>query len=156
PFGQAGLAIWRGGPICSFCLPRRVARQAGAIYHDPMDLPNETDTGAVRQAAHNIPEFTVRQISSALPRTGQTGFARVRVRGEVSGFKRAASGHLYFCLKDEEAVLDAMCWRSAAAKLGVKPEDGMEVVVTGRLTTYPGRSKYQIIVESVALAGKGA
>jgi exodeoxyribonuclease VII large subunit len=119
-----------------------------------MDLPNEE--GAVEQAAHNIPEFTVGQISAALQRTVETSFARVRVRGEVSGFKRAASGHLYFCLKDEEAVLDAMCWRQAAAKLTVKPEDGMELVVTGRLTTYPGRSKYQIIVESVALAGKGA
>ena len=126
----------------------------GALYHEPMDLPN--GEGAGEQAAHNIPEFTVGQISAALQRTVETSFARVRVRGEVSGFKRAASGHLYFALKDTDAVLDAMCWRTAAARLSVKPEDGMEVVVTGRLTTYPGRSKYQIIVESVALAGKGA
>jgi exodeoxyribonuclease VII large subunit len=131
-----------------------LARAGAALYHEPMDLPNEE--GAVEQAAHNIPEFTVGQISSALQRTVETAFARVRVRGEVSGFKRAASGHLYFALKDEDAVLDAMCWRAAAGRLSVKPEDGMEVVVTGRLTTYPGRSKYQIIVESVALAGKGA
>src|SRR4029077_15054704 len=105
--------------------------------HEPMDLPNESD-GAVGEAAHNIPEFTVGQISAALQRTVETAFARVRVRGEVSGFKRAASGHLYFALKDSDAVLDAMCWRAAAARLSVKPEDGMEVVVTGRLTTYPG------------------
>src|SRR5215469_3792092 len=105
---------------------------------------------------NNLPEYSVSEISQAVKRTLEGAFERVRVRGEVSGFKRAASGHLYFALKDEEPVLDAMCWRSAAARLALKPEDGMEVVVTGRLTTYPGRSKYQIIVESVALAGKGA
>jgi exodeoxyribonuclease VII large subunit len=78
------------------------------------------------------------------------------VRGEVSGFKRAASGHLYMTLKDENAVLDAVCWRGVAGRLSVAPEDGLEVIATGRLTTYPGRSKYQIVIESLELAGEGA
>ena len=78
------------------------------------------------------------------------------MRGEVSGFKRVSSGHCYFALKDADAVLDAVCWRMTAIRLSVQPEDGMEVVATGRLTTYPGRSKYQLIVESIELAGIGA
>jgi exodeoxyribonuclease VII large subunit len=78
------------------------------------------------------------------------------VRGEISGFKRAGSGHLYMALKDENAVLDAVCWRGVAGRLGLQPEDGMEVVATGRLTTYPARSRYQIVIESLELAGEGA
>jgi exodeoxyribonuclease VII large subunit len=78
------------------------------------------------------------------------------VRGEISGFKRAASGHLYMALKDETAVLDAVCWRGLAGRLTVVPEDGLEVVATGRITSYPGRSKYQIVIESLELAGEGA
>ena len=83
-------------------------------------------------------------------------FERVRVRGEVSGFKRAASGHLYMTLKDENAVIDGVCWRGMAGRLAIAPEDGMEVIASGRLTTYPGRSKYQIVIESMELAGEGA
>ena len=80
----------------------------------------------------------------------------MRVRGEISGFKRHGSGHCYLALKDDEAVLDAVCWRGTAIRLAVKPEDGMEVVCTGRLTTYPGRSKYQLVIETMELAGLGA
>jgi len=105
---------------------------------------------------HNIPEFTVGQISSALQRTIEGAFGRVRVRGEVSGFKRAPSGHLYFSLKDTDALIDACCWKAMAGRLAIRPEDGMEVIVTGKLTTFGQRSKYQIIVESVELAGRGA
>src|SRR3546814_827705 len=83
-------------------------------------------------------------------------FERVGVRGEISGFNRAASGHCYMTLKDADAVLDAVCWRSNAGRLGISPEDGMEVIATGRLTSYPGRSKYQIVIESLELAGEGA
>src|SRR6185437_11877029 len=104
----------------------------------------------------NLPEYTVSELSAALKRTVEQGFSYVRVRGEVSGFKRHSSGHCYFALKDADAVLDAVCWRGTAMKLAVKPEDGMEVLCVGRLTTYPGRSKYQIVVESVELAGIGA
>jgi exodeoxyribonuclease VII large subunit len=106
--------------------------------------------------AGNIPEYTVSEISGALRRTVEDSYALVRVKGEISGFKRPASGHLYFALKDADAVLDAVCWRGQAARLGIRPEDGMEVVCTGRLTTYPGRSKYQMVVEQMSLAGQGA
>ncbi len=106
--------------------------------------------------AHNLPVLGVGELSAALKATVETAFHRVRVRGEISGFKHAASGHLYFSLKDADAVLDGVCWRGSAGRLGLVPEDGMEVVATGRLTTYPGRSKYQIVVESMDLAGQGA
>jgi exodeoxyribonuclease VII large subunit len=108
------------------------------------------------QTAGNVAEFTVTELSLALKRTVEENFAWVRVRGEISGFKRAASGHLYMALKDENAVLDAVCWKGVAARLGIKPEDGLEVIATGKLTTYPGRSKYQIVIDSLELAGEGA
>ncbi len=83
-------------------------------------------------------------------------FGHVRLRGEISGYKRVASGHAYLCLKDEDAVIDGVIWRTQAAGLAFRPEDGAEVIATGRLTTYPGRSKYQIIIERMELAGAGA
>jgi exodeoxyribonuclease VII large subunit len=104
----------------------------------------------------NTPELSVSEISSLLKRTVEDAFALVRVRGEISGFKRHSSGHLYFALKDSEAVLDAVCWKGNASRLAVKPEDGLEVVCLGRLTTYAGRSKYQMVVESMELSGEGA
>src|SRR6266849_10200226 len=117
-------------------------------------------TGTPLQAAPpvraNLPEYTVSELSAALKRTIEQDFSYVRVRGEVSGFKRHGSGHCYLALKDAEAVLDAVCWRGTAIRLAVKPEDGMEVVCTGRLTTFPGRSKYQLVLETMELAGVGA
>src|SRR6202166_1267801 len=104
----------------------------------------------------NLPEYTVSELSLALKRSIEGGFGQVRVRGEISGFKRVGSGHCYFALKDSDAVIDAVCWRMTAIRLAIKPEDGMEVVCSGRLTTYPGRSKYQIIIETIELAGIGA
>jgi len=104
----------------------------------------------------NVPEYSVSEISGALRRTVEETYALVRVKGEISGFKRHSSGHLYFCLKDADAVLDAVCWRGQAARLAIAPEDGIEVIATGRLTTYPGRSKYQMVVERMELAGQGA
>lgn len=104
----------------------------------------------------NVQELSVSELSRALKRTVEDSYSYVRVRGEISGFKRAGSGHLYMALKDEEAVLDAVCWRGSAAKLTVRPEDGLEIIATGRLTTYPGRSKYQIVIEQIELAGEGA
>src|SRR6266478_3482463 len=104
----------------------------------------------------NLPEYTVSELSLALKRSIEDGFGQVRVRGEISGFKRPGSGHCYFALKDADAVLDAVCWRATAIRLGLKPDHGMEVVCSGRLTTYPGRSKYQLVVDTVELAGKGA
>ena len=104
----------------------------------------------------NRPVFTVGELSQALKRVVEGEFAWVSVRGEVSGFKRAASGHLYFSLKDSDAVLDAVCWRGVAGRLGLAPEDGLEVVATGKISTYPGRSRYQIVVERLELSGAGA
>jgi len=103
-----------------------------------------------------LPEYTVTELSLALKKVVETGFARVRVKGEISGLKRHTSGHVYFALKDQEAVLDAVCWRGSFQGLSLSPQDGMEVIATGRLTTYPGRSKYQIVVEGMELAGEGA
>lgn len=83
-------------------------------------------------------------------------FGFVRLRGELSGVKRAASGHVYLCLKDEGAVIDGVMWRSTAQRLSFAPEDGLEVVASGKLTTYPGRSKYQIVIDRLEIAGEGA
>ena len=116
----------------------------------PADLPSRDTPG------DNLPVLGVTEISRLVKRTIEGRFERVRVRGEISGFKRAASGHLYMALKDESAVLDGVCWRGTAGRLALKPEDGMEVVATGRLTAYPGRSKYQMVIESLELAGAGA
>ena len=96
------------------------------------------------------------ELSGALKRTIENAFGQVRVRGEISGFKRHASGHCYFTLKDENACIDAVIWRTSSAGLAFHPEDGAEVIATGKLTTYPGRSKYQIVVEHMELAGEGA
>lgn len=106
--------------------------------------------------AHNLPEYSVGEISQALKRTLEETFPRVRVRGEVTGCKRAASGHLYFRLQDDDAVLDGICWKGGVGRLAIVPEDGMEVIATGRVTAYAGRSSYQIIVERMELAGRGA
>ena len=114
------------------------------------ELPDpETDGG-------NAPIYSVTEISQSLKRTVEERFAHVRVRGEISGLSRPASGHMYLALKDEKAVLDGVCWRGTVDRLGLAPEDGLEVIVTGRLSTYPGRSRYQIIIESMEVAGEGA
>ena len=83
-------------------------------------------------------------------------FGHVRLRGEISGWKRATSGHCYLCLKDEGAVIDGVIWKGAANLLPFAAQDGLEVVATGKLTTYPGRSKYQVVIERMELAGEGA
>jgi len=103
-----------------------------------------------------LPEYTVTEVSLALKKMVETGFARVRVKGEISGLKKHTSGHVYFALKDQDAVLDAVCWRGSYGALSINPQEGMEIIATGRLTTYPGRSKYQIVVENMELAGEGA
>jgi len=104
----------------------------------------------------NAPALSVSQLSAAIKRTVEDGFSRVRVRGELSGAKRAASGHFYAALKDDNALIDMVMWKGQAARLAFRPEDGIEVIATGKLTTYPGRSKYQLVVESLEVAGEGA
>ena len=106
--------------------------------------------------AGNLPEFTVSELSGAIKRVIEGEFGLVRVRAEVGRVSRPASGHLYFDLKDDRSVLAAIVWKGQAARLAQRPEEGMEVIATGRLTTFPGQSKYQMIVEDVAPAGVGA
>lgn len=104
----------------------------------------------------NAQEYSVTEVSLALKRTVEDQFGYVRIRGEISGCKRAASGHVYLALKDEKSVLDGIVWKGVAGKLSFRPEDGLEVIVTGKLTTYPGRSKYQIVIDNMEVAGEGA
>src|SRR5260370_909921 len=120
-------------------------------YHVGMD-----ETLIAAPLRSNLAEYTVSELARALKGSIEENFAYVRVRGEISGYKRHSSGHCYLVLKDSDAVLDAVCWRITAMRLGIKPEDGMEVVCTGRLTTFPGRSKYQLVIETIELAGIGA
>jgi exodeoxyribonuclease VII large subunit len=108
------------------------------------------------QVVSNVPEFTVSELSFALRREIETAFPRVRVRGEISQPSFPRSGHCYFRLKDENAVLDAVCWKATIPRLGIRVEEGLEVIATGRLTTYAGSSRYQIIIDRVELAGAGA
>ena len=115
-----------------------------------------TEKTSLEESVHNLPELSVGELSQALKSTLEDRFPRVRVRGEITGFKRAASGHLYLRLKDDDAVLDGVCWRGAAGRLSIAPEDGMEVVATGRITAYGARSSYQIVIDSIELAGEGA
>src|SRR5687768_1843494 len=95
-----------------------------------------------QQPGHNLGEVSVSELAQAFKRTLEGSFDRVRVRGEISGFNRAASGHLYMMLKDEAACIKGVCWRTTAMRLGMTPEDGMEVIVTGRITSYAERSEY--------------
>jgi len=108
------------------------------------------------QAGDNAAPLTITEISGLLKRTVEDRFGFVRLRGELSGVKRAASGHLYCCLKDEGAVIDGVMWRGQVQRLPFQAEDGIEVVASGKLTTYPGRSKYQIVIETMEIAGEGA
>jgi exodeoxyribonuclease VII large subunit len=119
---------------------------------------NANDGGLVAKgvAGDNAAPLTITEISNLLKRTVEDRFGYVKLRGELSGVKRAASGHLYCCLKDEGAVIDGVMWRGGVQALGFVPEDGIEVVASGKLTTYPGRSKYQIVIERMEIAGEGA
>ncbi len=104
----------------------------------------------------NVPELTVSELAYSLKRTLEDTYARVRVRGELSKVKVHTSGHLYSDLKDADSVLNIICWRATLGKLSIKPEEGLDVICTGRITSYPARSNYQMVVESMELAGAGA
>jgi len=108
-------------------------------------------------ALQNIVEWTVSELSAALKRTVEDAYGYVRVRGEVSGFKGPSpSGHVYFRLKDDRAVLDAVIWKGVYGRMRVKPEEGLDVVASGKLTTFAGSSKYQIVIDTLEPAGIGA
>ena len=104
----------------------------------------------------NIPEYSVSEISYILKRTMEESFSMVKIRGEISGLRPAASGHLYFNLKDDKSILKTICWKGVAATLPFKPEDGLEVICIGKITTYPARSEYQLEVSKIESAGIGA
>jgi exodeoxyribonuclease VII large subunit len=109
------------------------------------------------EALINAPEFTVSELSSALKRTVEDAYGHVRVRGEISGFRGPhSSGHCYFALKDETAKIEAVIWKGVHGRMRFKPQEGLEVIATGKLTTYPGSSKYQIVIEAIEPAGIGA
>jgi exodeoxyribonuclease VII large subunit len=118
------------------------------------EAPPGTGTGAPRS---NLAEWTVSELSAALKRTVEDAYGFVRVRGEVSGFRGASpSGHCYFRLKDDKAVLEGVIWKGVYGRMRVKPEEGLDVIATGRLTTFAGSSKYQLVIDSLEPAGVGA
>jgi exodeoxyribonuclease VII large subunit len=114
------------------------------------------DDGPETEAGNNAPEFTVSEISGAVKKSIEGGFSHVRVRGEVGRVSRPRSGHLYLDLKDDKSVLAGIIWKGRAVALAQQPEEGMEVIATGKLTTFPGQSKYQMVIEDIAPAGAGA
>ena len=108
------------------------------------------------EAVSNLPEYSVSEISGAVKRTLEGAFGRVRVRGEITEFKRYPSGHLYFSLKDEGGKISGIVWKGGVSRLGLVPENGVEVIATGKVTAYGERSSYQLIVERMEYAGAGA
>ncbi len=119
-----------------------------------MDTPMPSSPD--RSATDNIPEFAVSEIAGAIRRTLEGAFGRVRVRGEITELKRYPSGHVYLSLKDENAKLEAVIWKTAVPRLAIRPENGLEVIATGRISTYADRSKYQLVIDRLDYAGEGA
>ncbi len=119
-----------------------------------MDQP--APASASTPPASNLPEYSVSDISSAVKRTLESAFGRVRVRGEVTEVKRYPSGHIYFALKDEGGKISAVAWKFSVGKLGMLPENGIEVIATGKVSSYGDRSSYQLIVDRLEFAGAGA
>jgi exodeoxyribonuclease VII large subunit len=114
-------------------------------------------TAVAPELRPNTAEFTVSELSAALRRTVEDAYGHVRVRGEISGFRGPhSSGHCYFALKDQSAKIEAVIWKGTHGRMRFKPQEGLEVIATGRLTTYPGSSKYQIVIEALEPAGIGA
>ncbi|NHN89240.1 exodeoxyribonuclease VII large subunit [Acetobacter conturbans] len=114
------------------------------------------DDGSPTPPFGNVPEYSVSEISGAIKRTLEGTFGRVRVRGEITEFKRYSSGHLYFSLKDEGGKISGVVWRGSVSRLGLVPENGLEIIATGRVSSYGERSSYQLIVEKMEYAGEGA
>jgi exodeoxyribonuclease VII large subunit len=108
------------------------------------------------ETAGNVPEYSVSELSGAIKRTVEGNFGYVRVRGELGRVSRPASGHLYMDLKDDKAVLNGVMWKGTASRLKLRPEQGLEVICTGKMTTFPGQSRYQIVIDTMEPAGVGA
>lgn len=120
------------------------------------DLLDDFDDAPRPKGGQNNPEYTVTEISGAVKRVLEGEFAHVRIRGELGRVTMPRSGHVYLDLKDDRSVLSAVIWKGVAARLSVQPEEGMEVIATGRITTFGGQSKYQLIIEDIEPAGAGA
>src|SRR6266699_2950157 len=160
----------RSGPGFSMALPRCKNRPrsgvdiclpavgaAPRVLCTDLKSPKSIVPMTLAETLINAPEFTVSELSSALKRTVEDAYGHVRVRGEITGFRGPhSSGHCYFALKDESAKIEAVIWKTAHARMRFKPQEGLEVIATGRLTTYPGSSKYQIVIEAIEPAGIGA
>jgi len=114
------------------------------------------DSDSPQPPKSNVPEFSVGELAFSLKKTLEDNFGRVRVRGELSRVSIAGSGHMYSSLKDDNAVIDAVCWKGNLARLSIQPEEGLEVICIGKISSYPKSSKYQLIIESMELAGEGA
>lgn len=112
--------------------------------------------GRIPVAPGNVPEYSVAEISGAIRQTLESTFGRIRVRGEITEFKRYSSGHLYFSLKDEGGKISGVVWRGSVSRLGLVPENGLEIIATGKISSYGERSSYQLIVERMEYAGEGA
>ncbi len=117
-------------------------------------MTNQNTSDAAPHA--NVPEFSVSELAFSLKKTLEDAYGRVRVRGELSRVKIHTSGHMYSDLKDDSAVVNLVCWKGTLSKLSIRPEEGLEVICTGRISTYPARSNYQMVVEAMELAGEGA
>ncbi|AQS88795.1 exodeoxyribonuclease VII large subunit [Neoasaia chiangmaiensis NBRC 101099] len=104
----------------------------------------------------NVPEYSVSEISGAIKKTLETGFGRVRVRGEITELKRYPSGHVYLSLKDQGGKIAGVIWRGSVSRLGLAPENGIEVIATGRVSAYGERSSYQLVIDRMSFAGEGA
>src|SRR5215211_1931005 len=121
------------------------------------DWPFDLVTGELlNEPPRNAAEYSVSELSAALKRTLEESFGYVRVRGEIGRVTSPGSGHCYLDLKDDRAVISAVIWKTAFSRLRIKPEQGLEVIVTGKVTTFPGQSKYQIVIETIEPAGIGA
>jgi exodeoxyribonuclease VII large subunit len=140
-------ALW-----CS--IERETGKTAKQVDSKPL---NSTNNATDNRPGANAPEFSVSELSGAIKRALEDGFGFVRLRGEISGYRGPhSSGHCYFALKDDKAKIEAVIWKGAFGRLRFKPEEGMEVVVQGRVTTFQGSSKYQIVIEALDPAGAGA
>ena len=115
-----------------------------------------TDLFDANDLKEKVPEFSVSDISAAIKRNIEGEFSSVRVKGEIGRVSKPSSGHLYLDIKDEKSVLAGIIWRGTAQRLKILPEEGLEVTVLGRITTFPGQSRYQIIIEELSLAGLGS
>jgi exodeoxyribonuclease VII large subunit len=121
-----------------------------------MDEIGDIPAASAQRPTSNIPEYAVSELSGAIKRTLEGAFGRIRVRGEVTELKSYASGHIYLSLKDEGGKIRAVIWKSSVARMGLKPENGLEVIATGKISAYGDRSEYQLIIDRLEYAGIGA